>query len=353
MSARVDVTLRGAQDALILPSAAAGTGAVLLPTVSAASTPTDDGVIINRPGSTVPLYPLGMSYTPGPRTATTTTRSGGILSTQGQVWRNVKFTSKITIAASGQKFFDCTFDTASDYAVFINDFVTDTEFGWCDFNISNLNGGQGCLAGPNGATDTNREAGNVWAHHCRFTGYGDGVKLGYWYLVEYCYVRVRRAPNNTAKHVDGIQDSGKSNSIVRYNWIEQTYSAGHNSAFFTQGYNGSVDKDVNNVFYYGNHINGGVYTVHNGQGKTSTNRLHNIQIYDNVFYRGFIPPQWDASLGKWKARGGLFFLTSGVVNGTASGSVLGGWCFNDSSHAAVPSGSLLAFPGDPIPTDPP
>jgi hypothetical protein len=163
--------------------------------------------------------------------------------------------------------------------------------------------GNGAIGGMGDhVRDSAKEAGdNVTVRHSYIHGIADGIKAANYGLYEHNYIRMRRAAGSV-KHIDGIQASGRTDWTARYNWIDQAYSGGHNSAIFLQSYTGATDTHVYNVVMEKNWVNGGVYTLHFGDGKKAPGPwLHNIIVRDNIFYRdykyGVFNPRGDVHAG--------------------------------------------------------
>lgn len=190
-----------------------------------------------------------------------------------------------------------------------------------DIEMTSSSGGNGCIGGLNNKADETAHGDKITVRRCRLTGYADGIKVSDWGLYELNYIRVRRAPG-TEKHVDGIQSSGHSHFTIRKNWIDQQYSGGHNSAIFWQPFTGAANVYITDIRVYQNIVNGGVYTIQSGAWKDQKNAdgslkypfpgpgpaMTDCDVYDNVFYRGFL-------YGAFMVRGGTIGAGPGIRGG--------------------------------------
>lgn len=141
-----------------------------------------------------------------------------------------------------------------------------------------------------GLGDHDQDAGtepgdNVTVRLSRLTGTADGIKAANASLYEYNVIAMRQG-DGSAKHIDGIQSSGRSNWVARYNWVDQAYDKGHNGAIFAQAYTGKQDVPVSGIVIEHNWVNGGTFTIQTEDGKDGSGYLSAV-IQDNVFYDDF------------------------------------------------------------------
>jgi hypothetical protein len=125
-----------------------------------------------------------------------------------------------------------------------------------------INGQPGCAAGIGFQHYTARR---VNMHGC-----SDGAKLGADTTVEHSWIHDLR--HAAGDHNDGLQGTGGSNIIIRFNSIENPNT--QTSCILL----GDEDDPTSNVLVEGNHLNGGNFTLYLGAG---TNRLFK----DNRFGR--------------------------------------------------------------------
>jgi hypothetical protein len=152
--------------------------------------------------------------------------------------------------------------------------------------------------GDHDGSHSTKPGDNVTVRYSHLHGNGDGIKAVNFGLYEHNYIHMRR-PAGSVRHIDGIQSSGRSSWTARYNWVDQAYSAGFNSAIFVQAYSGSRDVPSKNITITNNWVNGALYTIQTEDGKNgNSGLLSNIQIDDNVFYR-------DYKYGAYRPRGDI------------------------------------------------
>jgi hypothetical protein len=124
----------------------------------------------------------------------------------------------------------------------------------------------------------------------RISGCGDGVKVASDSTYERNHIAMAK-PSGAEKHLDGMQNSGASNVIIRENYIDVPASVGGNSAIFTHDYFNPIE----NVLIEGNYLNGGNYTVFvEGEERTT-----GVEVSDNRFGRDFRygPVRFSAAVG--------------------------------------------------------
>lgn len=169
-------------------------------------------------------------------------------------------------------------------------------------------GGVGDHSGEGGTADGD----NVTVRSSRLTGTGDGIKVANYSLYEDNYIAMRRSAGS-GKHIDGIQSSGKSSWTARRNWIDQAYSAGHNSAIFAQAFTGSSNVEITDIRILGNWVNGGVFTIQTGEGKNDeVGLLSDVLIEDNIFFRDYLYGVYEPR-GDVDGDGGVWADTGEVV----------------------------------------
>lgn len=144
--------------------------------------------------------------------------------------------------------------------------------------------GTGDLAGRLGK----KHGDNVTVRYSKITGLADGLKAVDYGLYERNYIHVWR-PSGSSAHTDGIQGSGRSNFTIRYNTIGgPKYVPGDNAAIFIQAYTGKRDNNLSGIRVYKNWLNSGGYTIHSEDGKkTNGGHFKDVQMYDNIFGRGY------------------------------------------------------------------
>lgn len=169
-------------------------------------------------------------------------------------------------------------------------------------------GGVGDHAGEGGTAHGD----NVIVRSSRLTGNGDGIKAANYSLYEDNYIAMRRSAGS-GKHIDGIQSSGKSSWTARRNWIDQAYSAGHNSAIFAQAFTGSSNVEITDIRILGNWVNGGVFTIQTGEGKNDeVGLVSDVLIEDNIFFRDYLYGVYEPR-GDVDGDGGVWADTGEVV----------------------------------------
>jgi hypothetical protein len=107
------------------------------------------------------------------------------------------------------------------------------------------------------------------------TGCGDGLKVSGGSLYEYNDIRLSNV-DGEGKHLDGMQNSGGSDVVIRGNYIDVPAEDGGNAAIFTHDYFSPVED----VLIEDNYLNGGNYTLFvEGPG------TNGVRIVDNWFGR--------------------------------------------------------------------
>ena len=124
---------------------------------------------------------------------------------------------------------------------------------------------------------------------CDISGFADGIKAEETSYIEYNVIAMSK-PSGSAKHLDGIQNSGRSHVFIRGNVIDADISLGGNAAVFTQAYNGSSCKHIYDNIVQGNWLKGGNYSVYMMGGKNIASCdndlykwVHDQHVVDNVF----------------------------------------------------------------------
>ena len=316
--ARIDITLRGSQDArppmLVVPSLIA-VPAGLVTTV----------------GSPQPQGAPGVNNT-GPRVGVLTP-SGSITASQpGQVIQGKNISGRILVTAPNVKILDnrITYNgTAAPIDVGAG--AAGLEVGYNDIESTGASAG-GIKGNFGGAGRANNDHGsNIWVHHNHIYGYGDGIKGASYGLYEWNYVHVTRFPG-TIKHIDGMQFQGGSHFTVRFNYVDQPYSAGFNSCIFVMTFTGTTNVAIDDFKILNNWVGGAINTLQVGAQKTNApgvSSATNGVFRDNIIYR---PPATTFLYGVFQDR------QHSSSNGGFG--VYPGWWYDDPTHAPVPRGNI-------------
>ena len=240
------------------------------------------------------------------RPTTTTTgvtgslRSSGSItvSKAGAVIENLDVRGSITVRANDVTIRNVRVRSSGALGINVAQGVHGTLIDHVDIEMSgDATAAIGGLGDHHGSSST-RPGHNVTVRYSHLHGNGDGIKAVTFGLYEHNYIRMRR-PAGSTRHIDGIQSSGRSSWTARYNWVDQPYSAGFNSAIFVQAYTGTKDVPSRDITITDNWVNGGLYTIQTEDGKNgNSGLLNNIRINDNVFYR-------DYKYGAYRPRGDI------------------------------------------------
>lgn len=109
----------------------------------------------------------------------------------------------------------------------------------------------------------------------RLEGTGDGLKMWHGCTYEDFVIVVSKVPGS-AKHADGIQNSGKSGCTARRGRVENgrlTGFKGGNAGIFVQAFNGASDVPTRDVTFEDVAVDGGQFLLAVGQGKTQRSGL--------------------------------------------------------------------------------
>jgi hypothetical protein len=229
------------------------------------------------------------------RPSTTTTGASGALTASGSVTvtragaviENLDVRGSITVRANDVTIRNVRVRAGSSFGITVAKGVHGTLIDHVDIEMSgDATAAVGGLGDHDGSHST-KPGDNVTVRYSHLHGNGDGIKAVNFGLYEHNYIHMRR-PAGSVRHIDGIQSSGRSSWTARYNWVDQAYSAGFNSAIFVQAYTGSADVPSKNITIANNWVNGALYTIQTEDGKDGrSGLLRNIQIDNNVFYREY------------------------------------------------------------------
>jgi hypothetical protein len=214
--------------------------------------------------------------------------SGSItVSRAGAVIENVDVQGSITVRANDVTIRNVRVRSAGHFGINVVQGVHGTLIDHVDIQMSgDATAAIGGL-GDHGGSHSSKPGDNVTVRYSHLHGNGDGIKAVNFGLYEHNYIHMRR-PAGSTRHIDGIQSSGRSSWTARYNWVDQAYSGGFNSAIFVQAYTGSKDVPSKNIIISNNWVNGALYTIQTEDGKNgNSGLLRNIQIGNNVFYRDY------------------------------------------------------------------
>jgi hypothetical protein len=214
--------------------------------------------------------------------------SGSITVTRaGAVIENVDVQGSITVRANDVTIRNVRVRSAGHFGINVVQGVHGTLIDHVDIQMSgDATAAIGGL-GDHGGSHSSKPGDNVTVRYSHLHGNGDGIKAVNFGLYEHNYIHMRR-PAGSTRHIDGIQSSGRSSWTARYNWVDQAYSGGFNSAIFVQAYTGSKDVPSKNIIISNNWVNGALYTIQTEDGKNgNSGLLRNIQIGNNVFYRDY------------------------------------------------------------------
>jgi hypothetical protein len=240
------------------------------------------------------------------RPTTTTTGVQGALKSSGSITvtragavvENLDVRGSITVRANDVTIRNVRVRAGSSFGISVAQGVHGTLIDHVDVEMSgDATAAIGGLGDHSGSHST-KPGDNVTVRYSHLHGNGDGIKAVNFGLYEHNYIHMRR-PAGSVRHIDGIQSSGRSSWTARYNWVDQAYSGGVNSAIFVQAYTGSADVPSKNITIANNWVNGALYTIQTEDGKDGrSGLLRNIQIDNNVFYR-------DYKYGAYRPRGDI------------------------------------------------
>jgi hypothetical protein len=223
--------------------------------------------------------------------------SGSVTVTRaGAVIEDLDVRGSITVRANDVTIRNVRVRAGSSFGITVAKGVHGTLIDHVDIEMSgDATAAVGGLGDHDGSHST-KPGDNVTVRYSHLHGNGDGIKAVNFGLYEHNYIHMRR-PAGSTRHIDGIQSSGRSSWTARYNWVDQAYSGGFNSAIFVQAYTGTKDVASRDITIADNWVNGALYTIQTEDGKDGrSGLLRNIQIEDNVFYR-------DYKYGAYRPRG--------------------------------------------------
>lgn len=132
---------------------------------------------------------------------------------------------------------------------------------------------------------------NAIIRSCNISGFGDGIKMTRYMLVEKNYIHVSRA--QASYHLDGIQNMAYSHFTIRGNNIDNVVSRakypGNAAIQFETDHKDNKHRDVRDAKIINNWMNGGTYilSLENGPKGAKRSYFHDLHINDNIFGDSF------------------------------------------------------------------
>jgi hypothetical protein len=253
----------------------------------------------NGPAGPAPLTPARIAAEAGvhlPPDAALKASGSVTVTRAGAVVEDLDVRGSITVRANDVTIRNVRVRAGSPFGITVAKGVHGTLIDHVDIEMTgDATAAIGGLGDHDGAQST-KPGDNVTVRYSHLHGNGDGIKAVNFGLYEHNYIHMRR-PAGSVRHIDGIQSSGRSSWTARYNWVDQAYSGGFNSAIFVQAYTGSSDVPSKNITIANNWVNGALYTIQTEDGKDGrSGLLRNITIDNNIFYR-------DYKYGAYRPRG--------------------------------------------------